>query len=144
MKKLLVSLSVLTVSIGLFAQTADKSPFEKYGYKKQIMYTSSKGEFEEFHDEEDIVEIGSVLFDTKTDQSEGTIKENNKNGSESKYKGLSLEQAIGGGIGHEGVHATDKVEINKDLKAEIEGKTRADVEIKPNQVEQTIIDQYKR
>ena len=54
MKKIFILLAVLAVSNGLFAQTGD-SPFAGYGYKKHIMYTSSKGEFEEFHDRTDIV-----------------------------------------------------------------------------------------
>jgi len=58
----------------LFAQTS-KNPFSKYGYKKQVMYTSSKGEFEEFHGNEDIVEIGSVYFNTKTKSIVGYVDE---------------------------------------------------------------------
>ena len=58
----------------LFAQTT-QSPFSKLGYKKQVMYTSSKGEFEEFHDNADIVEIGSVYFNTKTNKVVGFISE---------------------------------------------------------------------
>jgi len=56
----------------LFAQTS-KNPFSQYGYKKQVMYTSSKGEFEEFHKMEDVVEIGSVFFNTKTNTVVGYI-----------------------------------------------------------------------
>ena len=37
--------------------------------------TSSKGEFEEFHDRADIVEIGSALFNTKTNQVVGFVSE---------------------------------------------------------------------
>ncbi|MDR2651842.1 MAG: hypothetical protein LBC68_05955, partial [Prevotellaceae bacterium] len=74
MKKTLFSLIILFASACLFAQSA-KNPFEKYGYKKQVMFTSSKGEFEEFHDQTDIVEIGSVLFNTKTNKIAGFIDE---------------------------------------------------------------------
>jgi hypothetical protein len=74
MKKILLSLIILFASACLFAQTA-KNPFEKYGYKKQVMFTSSKGEFEEFHDQTDIVEIGSVLFDTKQNKVTGFVDE---------------------------------------------------------------------
>jgi hypothetical protein len=74
MKKLLLSLIILSVSACLSAQTA-KNPFEKYGYKKQVMFTSSKGEFEEFHDQTDIVEIGTVLFNTKTNKVIGFLNE---------------------------------------------------------------------
>jgi len=75
---------------------------------------------------------------------EGTISEGVKDGSGLKHEGLTLEQAIGAVAGHEGVHATDKSEINKDLKAELTGRVRTDKEDKPNQVEQRIIDQSKK
>jgi len=75
MKKVTISLTLLIVSTCLFSQTTEKSPFDKYGYKKRIMYTSSKGEFEEFHDQADVVEIGSVLFNTKTNQVVGFVDE---------------------------------------------------------------------
>jgi len=39
------------------------------------MYTSSKGEFEEFHGNDDIVEIGSVYFNTKTKSIVGYVNE---------------------------------------------------------------------
>jgi hypothetical protein len=75
---------------------------------------------------------------------EGTISEGVKDGSGLKHEGLTLEQAIGAVSGHEGVHATDKSEINKDLKAEVEGRVRTGKEDKPNQVEQRIINQSKK
>lgn len=37
------------------------------------MYTSSKGEFEEFHGNPDIVEIGSVYLNTKTNKVVGYV-----------------------------------------------------------------------
>jgi hypothetical protein len=40
-----------------------------------LLYTSSKGEFEEFHDQADVVEIGSILFNTKTNQMVGFVSE---------------------------------------------------------------------
>jgi hypothetical protein len=67
MKKVFFTLTVLSVSVCLSAQTT-MPDFSKLGYKKQVMYTSSKGEFEEFHDQTDVVEIGTVLFNTKTNQ----------------------------------------------------------------------------
>ena len=75
MKRLMLfTLAVLSVSYCLYAQTA-KNPFAKLGYNKHLMYTSSKGEFEEFHDQADIVEIGPVYFNTKTNQVVGFISE---------------------------------------------------------------------
>ncbi|MDU1891753.1 MAG: hypothetical protein E6767_13790 [Dysgonomonas sp.] len=58
---LLPLLAFMTMNVN--AQTV-KNPFKKLGYDV-LMATSSKGEFAEFHDQEDIVEIGSVLYDTK-------------------------------------------------------------------------------
>lgn len=71
-------LAVTTASSCLFAQTT-KNPFSKMGYKKQITYTSSKGEFEEFHDNADVVEIGSVYFNTKTKKVVGYVNEEKEN-----------------------------------------------------------------
>lgn len=59
MKKTLLILLVLFVSI--IAHSQNENPFAKFGYDV-LVASSSKGEFEEFHDQTDIVEIGSVLF----------------------------------------------------------------------------------
>lgn len=73
MKRTVLFLLTVTTAVScLFAQTT-KSPFSKLGYKKQVMYTSSKGEFEEFHDKADIVEIGLVYFNTKTNKVVGYV-----------------------------------------------------------------------
>jgi hypothetical protein len=74
MKKGLFSIAIFFVSTCLYAQTTMHA-FSELGYKKQVMYTSSKGEFEEFHDQTDVVEIGSVLFNTKTNQVVGFVSE---------------------------------------------------------------------
>ena len=75
MKRLILfTLAVLSASGCLYAQTA-KNPFSKLGYHKQVMFTSSKGEFEEFHDKADVVEIGSVYFNTITNKVVGFISE---------------------------------------------------------------------
>ena len=74
---------------------------------------------------------------------EGTIKEGIKENSGLKHEGLTLEQAVGAVVGHEGIHATDKDEIDKDLKAEMEGGMNEEREHKPNEVEQKIITQSK-
>jgi len=66
MKNVLLTLLLVILVIPANSQTA-KNPFSKYGYDV-LMATSSRGEFEEFHDENDIVEIGSLLFNTKTNQ----------------------------------------------------------------------------
>lgn len=63
MKKIFLSLLVLFVSIVVHSQ--NENPFAKFGYNV-LTVTSSKGEFSEFHDQTDIVEIGSVLFNRHT------------------------------------------------------------------------------
>jgi len=76
---------------------------------------------------------------------EESIKEAAKEGSNSKLEGLSTEQGIGAVAGHESVHATDKAEINKDIQAEVSGGDRTKArEVKPNKIEQKIIDEYKK
>ncbi|MDR2057784.1 MAG: hypothetical protein LBP83_05805 [Dysgonamonadaceae bacterium] len=68
MKKGLFSIAIFFVSTCLYAP-ATMSDFSLRGYRKQIMYTSLKGEFEEFHDQADIVEScrqhGEKHFDDK-------------------------------------------------------------------------------
>lgn len=73
-RTVLFILAVTTAMSCLFSQTT-KNPFSKLGYKKQVMYTSSKGEFEEFHNNTDVVEIGSVYFNTKSYKVVGYINE---------------------------------------------------------------------
>lgn len=65
MKKTLLLLFAFFMSITLYSQT--ENPFAKLGYDV-LTASSSKGEFEEFHDQADIVEIGSVLYNTKTNE----------------------------------------------------------------------------
>jgi len=92
MKRLILfTLAVLSASSCLFAQTA-KNPFAKLGYKKELMFTSSKGEFEEFHDNADVVEIGSVYFNTKTNKVVGLIsEEKEKSGVASATTAMSVD-----------------------------------------------------
>ena len=73
---------------------------------------------------------------------EGTIKKQLEQGN-GKHRGLTLEQAIGAVVGHEGVHATDKSEIHKDIKAEMRDRLRDDRETVPNRIEQQIINESK-
>ena len=73
---------------------------------------------------------------------EGTIKEQLEQGS-GKHRGLTLEQAIGAVVGHEGVHATDKSEIHKYIKTEMRDRLRDDRETVPNRIKQQIINESK-
>ena len=73
MKRTILFLLTVTTAVScLFAQTT-KNPFSELGYKKQVMYTSSKGEFEEFHGNPNVVEIGSVYFNTKENKVVGYV-----------------------------------------------------------------------
>lgn len=62
-KLVLLLFLLVCVKMNINSQTT-KNPFKKLGYDV-LMATSSKGEFAEFHDQESIVEIGSILYDTK-------------------------------------------------------------------------------
>jgi len=66
MKKLLLALLVTPATLFINAQTTE-NPFVKRGYNV-LVATSSKGEYAEFHDQADIVEIGSVLFNARTNE----------------------------------------------------------------------------
>lgn len=63
MRKNLLALFILLFSNYIYSQ--NENPFQQFGYDV-LVASSSKGEFNEFHDQTDIVEIGSVLFNTKT------------------------------------------------------------------------------
>lgn len=69
MKTFIILLVVLCFNVvNLMGQNVKQpaaNPFSKLGYDV-LVATSSKGEFAEFHDQKDIVEIGSVLYNTKT------------------------------------------------------------------------------
>jgi RHS repeat-associated protein len=75
---------------------------------------------------------------------EGTINADLKN-SNAKHAGLTTDEAIGAVAGHEIVHATDKVEISKDLKYEYNNKgnsrPRQMREAKSEAVEKKIIEE---
>jgi hypothetical protein len=75
MKKAILLILTKTIIFScLFAQTIE-NPYSKLGYDKKVMYTSSKGDYEEFHDNRDVVEIGTVYFNTKTNKVVGFVKE---------------------------------------------------------------------
>ena len=77
---------------------------------------------------------------------EGTITADAKTNNP-KHAGLTTDEAIGAVAGHEIVHATDKTEINKDLKYENKNHTirpRSEREAKSEAVEKKIIDESKK
>lgn len=55
---------------GLYAQ--DENPFARYGYHVPVA-TMTNGRFPEFHDRQDVVQIGSVLFNARADTISGDI-----------------------------------------------------------------------
>lgn len=63
MRKLLLALLFLICCVYTYSQ--NENPFKEFGYDV-LVATSSKGEFQEFHDQTDIVEIGSVLYNRHT------------------------------------------------------------------------------
>ncbi len=67
-------LYILLVFILLLATILAQNPFAKYGYDVPLA-TSSKGEFEEFHGLSDVVEIGSIRYNTLTKEIVGYLEE---------------------------------------------------------------------
>lgn len=67
MKTQVIILFTLLITVSFAANTQTSNPFQKLGCDI-LVATSSRGEFEEFHDQTDMVELGSVLFDTNTKQ----------------------------------------------------------------------------
>lgn len=63
--KIYTALTLILVVANCVHSQNTKNPFQKFGYDV-LTATLSKGEFEEFHDLSEIVEIGSVLYNTKT------------------------------------------------------------------------------
>ena len=90
MRKTFFNLFILFGIVSVNAQTAE-NPFAKYGFKKVRAYSFSKGEFEEFHDNKEIVEVGSVLFDTKTNQVVGYINEETENEVDAATSAMTVD-----------------------------------------------------
>ena len=78
---------------------------------------------------------------------EGTINEAIKEGSNTLHEGLEVEGSLAAVAGHEIVHATDKKEINLDIKHEMDNKGKArpgkETEKKPREIEKQIIKETK-
>jgi len=76
----------------------------------------------------------------------GSIDDAREPGTGSKLEGLTQQQAIGAVATHEDVHASNKSEINKDLKYEMShgNQPRPDKETLPNAAEQKVIDAQKK
>lgn len=62
---------VMTTCFQLRSQHTEGNPFARLGYKADV-YTF--GEKSEFHDREEVVEIGDVLFNTRTNEVVGFVK----------------------------------------------------------------------
>ncbi len=74
MKKLTLFILLLLVSNSLQTIAAQDALFKKYGYNKKAL-TLSKGKFNEFFSNEDVVQVGSVLLNTKTNKVVAFLKE---------------------------------------------------------------------
>lgn len=61
MKKAILILSSVLISLGA---TQAKDVFKKYGFKKEIL-TLSKGKYQEVFKNDEVVQIGTVLLNTK-------------------------------------------------------------------------------
>lgn len=70
MKRIIFSLVILIS----FLTGSAQNPFARYGYKVKVS-TMSNGKYDEFHDKDRVVEIGSVRFDTRTNEIVGTVNE---------------------------------------------------------------------
>jgi hypothetical protein len=68
--KIIVFLIAVVISLNISAQ---EHPLEKYGFKPKTI-TLSKGKYNEFHDNDTIVEIGSAVFDRKNKEIIGIVK----------------------------------------------------------------------
>ena len=64
---------IVAVCSKLQAQHSEGNPFLRLGYKADV-YTF--GEKKEFHDQEEIVEIGDIFFNTKTNEVVGFVENN--------------------------------------------------------------------
>lgn len=69
-KKILLIVFLLATFL---TSKADEYHWEKYGFKFKVV-TLSNGKYQEFHDLEDVVEIGSVLYNTQTNQIVGFVE----------------------------------------------------------------------
>jgi len=74
-------------------QGQEKNVFEKYGFNPKIV-TLSKGKYNEFHDNDTIVEIGSVLFNIKSGKIIGLSRLNNLDELENKSAIISRWMSI--------------------------------------------------
>ena len=90
MRNLFVLFIILSATTSLCGQT-ETNPFAKHGLKKVMMATSSKGEFKEFHYNKEVIEIGSILYNTKTKEVIGYIDENIENDVTSATPAMSID-----------------------------------------------------
>lgn len=55
---------LLTIVLGICQMIQAQNPFEEFGYKGKIL-TATNGRFNEFHDLDSVVQIGSILLDVQ-------------------------------------------------------------------------------
>jgi hypothetical protein len=68
--KLIIFIILISGSTTIISQ---EHPWEKYGFNPKII-TLSKGKYQEFHDNDTIIEIGSVIFDRKNGKIIGIVE----------------------------------------------------------------------
>lgn len=71
-QELFLLVALLITSLFMQAQQSNGNPFARLGYKASV---ATFGEDEEFHDQQEVVEIGSVLFNTRTNEVVGLVEE---------------------------------------------------------------------
>jgi hypothetical protein len=66
-----LSLTASTIFVGILLHTSVKAqqPFEEYGYKAKVA-TLSNGKYQEFFDQDTLVQIGSIILNTVTNRIE--------------------------------------------------------------------------
>ena len=67
MQYLILTLIVIMLLGNLKAQNKEYNPFEELGYKPKIA-TLSQGEFNEFFNQDSVVQIGSVYYNRITNE----------------------------------------------------------------------------
>jgi hypothetical protein len=72
MKRITILLIIISICYSLSAQ----NPFAQYGYTKVRIATASNGSYNEFFDNDSLMQIGSVIFNTNTGKIASFIENN--------------------------------------------------------------------
>ena len=78
MKNLKSLFLLVLIACSFIGQAQEQLPFKEYGFAPKVV-TLSNGKYQEFHDLETVVEIGSVLYNTETNLIVGFIEKHKSN-----------------------------------------------------------------